>query len=117
MNPSRPQSQSLLPPVTAATGYSVVLPPGWRKIPLRTGTEKAIRAVVREAFAALPRDAPPDKVGPHRLQLERTLARMVRDARQGRHRPVPPGRPGLRSAAGRLVHRLRTFSRPRRPGQ
>ena len=81
MNPSRPQSQSLLPPVRAATGYSVVLPPGWRKIPLRTGTEKAIRAVVREAFAALPRDAPPDKVGPHRLQLERTLARMVRDAR------------------------------------
>src|ERR1039457_1535078 len=81
MNPSRPQSQSLLPPVRAATGYSVVLPPGWRKIPLRTGTEKAIRAVVREAFTRLPRDAPPDKVGPHRLQLERTLTRMVRDAR------------------------------------
>jgi hypothetical protein len=81
MNSSRPPSQSLLPPDRAATGYSVVLPPGWRKIPLRTGTEKAIRAVVREAFAALPRDAPPDTVGPHRLQLERTLARTVRDAR------------------------------------
>jgi hypothetical protein len=37
--------------------------------------------VVREAFAALPRDAPPDTVGPHRLQLERTLTRMVRAAR------------------------------------
>jgi hypothetical protein len=81
MNPATPQSQSLLPPVRAATGYSVVLPPGWRKIPLRTGTEKAIRAVIREAFATLPRDAPPDKVGPHRLQLERMLTRMVRDAR------------------------------------
>jgi hypothetical protein len=81
MNPSRPQSQSLLPPVRAATGYSVVLPPGWRKIPLRTGTDKAIRAVIREAFATLPRDAPPDKVGPHRLQLERTLTRTARAAR------------------------------------
>ena len=67
--------------VRSAASYSIVLPPGWRRIPLRTGTEKAIRGVVREAVASLPRDAPPDKVGPHRLELERRLTSMAQRAR------------------------------------
>jgi len=58
-----------------------VLPPGWLKIPVRPGAEKAIRAAVKEAFAVLPRDAPPDRVGPHRLELERRLMKMAREAR------------------------------------
>ena len=32
-------------------------------------------------MASLPRDAPPDKVGPHRLELERRLTEMTRRAR------------------------------------
>lgn len=66
----------------AATGYSIVLPPGWRRIPVRSGTEQAIRAAVKEAFAVLPRDAPVDRVGPHRLELERRLKKMAREARR-----------------------------------
>jgi hypothetical protein len=63
-------------------GYSIVLPPGWQRIPLRSGTDKAIRSAVRTAFADLPRDAPLDQVGPHRLRLERQLARATQHARE-----------------------------------
>jgi len=70
-----------LSPTRAATGYSVILPPDWRQIPLRAGTDRAIRGVVKEAFAALPRAAPPDQVSPHRLRLERRLTQMAREAR------------------------------------
>ena len=65
----------------AARGYSIVLPPGWRRIPVRSGAEKAVRAAVKEAFAVLPRDAPPDRVGPRRMELECRLMKTVRDAR------------------------------------
>jgi len=37
--------------------------------------------VVREALASAPRDAPADKVGPRRLELERRLTEMTRRAR------------------------------------
>lgn len=70
------------PPLAGpAAGYSLVLPPGWRKIPLRTDTEKAIRAAAREAFAEMSYDAPPDSVGPRRLELERHLTQTARHAR------------------------------------
>jgi len=77
------RSGSPLPmlPGPPARGYSIVLPPGWRRIPVRSGAEKAVRAAVREAFAVLPRDAPPDRVGPRRLELERRLTQMVREVR------------------------------------
>ena len=64
-----------------STGYSIVLPPGWRRIPVRWGSKKAIREAVDEAFSVLPKDAPPDKVGPYRKELERYLTELVRDAR------------------------------------
>lgn len=64
-----------------ACGYSLVLPPGWRRIPLRTGTEKAIRAAVKEALATLPREAPQDRIGLQRLELERRLTALTRQAR------------------------------------
>ena len=76
-----------------ASGYSIVLPPGWQRIPLRSGTDKAIRGAVRTAFAGLPRDAPPDTVSSHRLRLERQLARAARHARDqgGSDMYVPAG--------------------------
>lgn len=64
-----------------SAGYSIVLPPGWRRIPVRWGSKKAIRAAADEAFSVLPKDAPPDKVGPYRKELERHLTDLVRDAR------------------------------------
>lgn len=62
-------------------GYSVVLPPGWHRIPVRWGSKKAIREAADEAFSMLPKDAPPDTVGPYRKELERYLTDLVRDAR------------------------------------
>jgi hypothetical protein len=64
-----------------SAGYSIVLPPGWRRIPVRWDSKKAIREAVDEAFSVLPKDAPPDKVGPYRKELERYLTQLVRDAR------------------------------------
>jgi hypothetical protein len=64
-----------------AHGYSLVLPPGWRRIPLRGGTEWAIRSAVKQALAAAPRDAPVDRIGPYRLELDRRLAALARRAR------------------------------------
>jgi hypothetical protein len=62
-------------------GYSIVLPPGWRRIPVRSGSKKAVREAADEAFSVLPKNAPRDKVGAYRLELERYLMDMVRDAR------------------------------------
>lgn len=38
-------------PVTAPRGYSVVLPPGWARVPLRTGINEAIAQIVERSFA------------------------------------------------------------------
>jgi hypothetical protein len=67
--------------VRAATGYSIVLPPGWRKIPLRGGTSKAVRAIVKEVFAEVAPNTPQDKVTAYRAQLETQLSDMVKEAR------------------------------------
>lgn len=66
------------PPV----GYTIVLPPAWRKIPVRQGTEQAIRAIVDQAWRNLPTNVPRDKVAPYRKELERQLASAVRQARR-----------------------------------
>ncbi|MEV6317387.1 hypothetical protein [Streptomyces sp. NPDC051776] len=58
-------------PTTA--GYSLVLPPGWVRIPLRGGTDEAIRTVVKRAFAKPPRDVPRDEPAKLRVQLEARL--------------------------------------------
>jgi hypothetical protein len=66
----------------SVAGYSVVLPPAWRKIPVRGGTDKAIKEIVDQAFANLPKEIPRDKVTPYRLELGRQLADAARRARQ-----------------------------------
>jgi len=70
------------PPTGTARGYSIVIPPEWRKIPVRHGADKAITEIVAEVFRSLPRDAPPDRVGPYRKQLHTQLTGMVREARE-----------------------------------
>lgn len=73
-------SGEALPPLTA--GYTIVLPPAWRKIPVRSGTDKAIKEIVDQAFANLPKDIPRDKVTPYRMELGRQLTDAARRARQ-----------------------------------
>lgn len=60
-----------------ATGYRLVLPPDWCRIPLRTGTSAAIREMLNEKFKHLPRDT----VAPYRIEIERRLKEQVAEAR------------------------------------
>jgi hypothetical protein len=69
---------------TRPGGYTIVLPPGWRRIPLRQGpeeTEKAARAAVSASLRALPRGVPRDRLAAFRAESEgrlRTMAAQVR---------------------------------------
>lgn len=65
-----------------AVGYSIVLPPAWRKIPARQGTGKAIKRILDDAFGRLPKNAPADTVMPWRQELEQRLSAAVREARR-----------------------------------
>jgi hypothetical protein len=70
-------------PETAAavTGYSLVLPPGWRRIPILHGTKAAIRGIVDEVLRRYPKGMPRDKMTPYRIEIERQLSDLARRAR------------------------------------
>lgn len=65
----------------AATGYSIILPPGWVRIPLRSGTDRAVRAAARRALTVLPPGTTSDKVARQRLEMERSLRAAATTAR------------------------------------
>lgn len=65
------------------TGYRIILPDDWAQIPLRHGTEGAIRRVLDEAFGRIPADAPTDSVGPFKRELERRFRATVAQAQEG----------------------------------
>jgi hypothetical protein len=67
--------------VGRATGYSLVLPPGWCRIPVRHGSKKAVQAVVDQVLTSVPRNVSRDKIAPYRVELEGKLQTMVREAR------------------------------------
>jgi hypothetical protein len=66
---------------TPVTGYSLVLPTGWRRIPIQHGTRAAVRAIVDEVMRRYPKDQPRDKMTPYRIELERRLSDLARRAR------------------------------------
>lgn len=63
------------------TGYSLVLPAGWRRVPIQHGTKAAIRGIVDEVLRRYPKDQPRDKMTPYRIELERRLSDLARRAR------------------------------------
>jgi hypothetical protein len=65
----------------AVSGYTLVLPTGWRQIPVRHGSKAAIRAILDEIFARYPDSASRDQVIKQRVQVEGRLTDMVRKAR------------------------------------
>jgi hypothetical protein len=67
--------------VGTASGYTLVLPTGWRRIPVREGSRAAIRTILDEVFARYPAGESRDRVIRHRVQLEGRLTDMVRQAR------------------------------------
>jgi hypothetical protein len=62
-------------------GYSLVLPTGWRQIPIQGGTKAAIRAVVDEVLRRFSRGKSRDAMTPYRIELERRLTDMARRVR------------------------------------
>jgi hypothetical protein len=67
--------------VGTASGYTLVLPTGWRRIPVREGSKAAIRSILDEVFARYPAGESRDRVIRYRVQLEGRLTDMVRQAR------------------------------------
>lgn len=64
--------------VSAPSGYTLVLPPGWSRIPLRRGTEQAITRILDRSFAGLARD----KVASLRRELHLRLQDLAGRARE-----------------------------------
>jgi hypothetical protein len=67
--------------VGTASGYTLVLPTGWRRIPVREGSKAAIRSIIDEVFARYSAGESRDQVIRYRVQLEGQLTDMVRKAR------------------------------------
>lgn len=65
-----------------AAGYTLVLPPGWRQVPVRAGTREVIREIVRDRFRVLPGHVPRDALTPYRIALEQQLTAAAAQARQ-----------------------------------
>lgn len=69
-------------PERGVTGYTVVLPPGWCRIPVRYGSAKAIRGVIGQALKSVPGGVPAERVAEFRAELQARLKDMVTQARR-----------------------------------
>ena len=63
------------------TGYSVVLPPGWRRIPIRHGTTSAIQEIADEVLASIPAVRAPESAALFRTQMGCRLDELAKQAR------------------------------------
>jgi hypothetical protein len=63
------------------SGYTLVLPGAWRRIPVQQGTRPAIRGVVDEVLRRFSKGVSRDNVTPYRIELERRLSDMAAQAR------------------------------------
>ncbi|MGI9156300.1 MAG: hypothetical protein ACR2FG_06640 [Marmoricola sp.] len=69
-------------PMSRITSYRVVLPKPWIRVPVQGGTEERVHTIVEEAAQRLPKDSPPDQVGPWKRELERRMVADIRSARE-----------------------------------
>jgi hypothetical protein len=67
--------------VARISGYTLVLPGGWRRIPVQQGTRPAIRGVVDEVLRRFSKGVSRDKLTRYRIDLERRLSDMAMQAR------------------------------------
>ncbi|MGW4545374.1 hypothetical protein ACWEN4_03230 [Streptomyces violaceorubidus] len=63
-------------------GYTLIIPPGWARIPLREGTADAVKNICDNAALRISREVPKDKLIEARLELHRRLAKVVKDAQR-----------------------------------
>lgn len=75
------------------SGYTVVLPPGWHHIPLRHGTDEAVKKAVDAAARGAPKNLPREKLTGYRVDQTRRLTKLANDARRkhGTDMYVPMG--------------------------
>ncbi|MFI8994885.1 hypothetical protein [Streptomyces sp. NPDC053542] len=68
----------------AVGGYTILMPPGWDRIPLRSKseTQDAIKGIVDHSVKFVDPATPKDKVTEVRLELHNRLNRAVADARR-----------------------------------
>ena len=62
--------------------YSLRLPPGWVRVPLRSGTREVLDDQVFRGIEEIPADVPRDKGVAYRLHVRRKVDRMVEEARR-----------------------------------
>ncbi|GAA0456761.1 hypothetical protein [Streptomyces olivaceiscleroticus] len=91
---------------SAPTGYAVVLPPGWARIPLRQGTDEALQEILFTHLERVPEGVPRDKAIHYRLEVRRQVEKAVRSARKNGgldlYVPVQP-RGGILMAASFVI--------------
>jgi hypothetical protein len=90
----------------AASGYSLVLPRGWVRVPLREGTGEALEEKVFRGVEKVPAGVPRDEGMAYRLYVRRRVEKLVVAARRagGLDLYVPVGvRPGGSIAASFVV--------------
>ncbi|MFJ5608637.1 hypothetical protein ACIQCJ_04540 [Streptomyces sp. NPDC093221] len=64
-------------------GYTLVLPPGWARIPLRAGTATALDEKVFRGIERIPAGVPRDEGMAFRAEVRRRVEGMAREARAG----------------------------------
>ena len=79
--PSAPPDGTRAPAPRQVSGYSLVVPPGWTRIPIRHGTAAAIREIAENALAAIPGNRPSGRAAQLRDQIARRLAELAERAR------------------------------------
>src|SRR3989442_1332662 len=95
----------------APTGYRLILPPGWARIPLRDGTAEALEELVFPRLKALPPEVPKDQGMKYRLMIRRSVEQQIIEARKANgldlYLPVQPRYRALVSASF-LVSQVKT---------
>jgi hypothetical protein len=66
----------------AIAGYTLVLPPGWERIPVRSGTSQAIKRILDGKLRALPVKMSRDTIVPYRVMIEGHLRKIATEARK-----------------------------------
>jgi hypothetical protein len=70
------------PAPAAASGYTIVLPPGWRRIPVRQGTAEAIREILDEVVGRVGSPGDREKLVRARVEIQGRLTAMASKARE-----------------------------------
>jgi hypothetical protein len=69
-------------PDSTIAGYTLVLPPGWERIPVRSGTAQAIKRILDAKLRTLPVKVSRDTIVPYRVMVEGHLRKVATEARK-----------------------------------